>query len=98
MNNMNAVTKDEAKINPAAEAWSAPEVVKGDQEAMREQIQNGMANEAIKTAGKRSVMDGPTDAPRAAAKEMPQQRYASPIDGAPVTREEYMDIINSDWK
>ena len=40
MNNMNAVTKDEAKTNPAAEAWSAPEVVKGDQEAMREQIQN----------------------------------------------------------
>ena len=98
MSNMNVVTKDDNNTNPAAEAWNAPEVVKGDQEVMREQIQSGMAEEAIKSAKKRSPIDGPTDKPHPVVKEMPKRLYYSPASGNMVTHEQLIEEMNSDWE
>ena len=98
MNNMNAIPKDDSNTSPAAEAWNAHEVVKGDQEVMREQIQSGMAEEAIKSANKRSPIDGPTDKPHAAVKEMPKRLYYSPASGNMVTHEQLIEEMNSDWQ
>ena len=98
MSNMNVVPSDDKNVNPAADKWSTPESGKGGQEMEREKIQSGMAEEAIKSANKRSPVDGPTDKPQSVVTKMPERRYASPIDGAPVSRDEYMDIVNSDWK
>ena len=98
MSNMNVVTKDDNNTNPAAEAWNDPEVVKGDQEVMREQIQSGMAEEAIKSANKRSPIDGPTDKPHSVVKEMPKRLYYSPASGNMVAHDQLIEEMNSDWE
>ena len=98
MSNMNVVAKDDNNTNPAAEAWNDPEVVKGDQEVMREQIQSGMAEEAIKSANKRSPIDGPTDKPHSVVKEMPKRLYYSPASGNMVPHEQLIEEMNNDWE
>lgn len=98
MSNMNVVTKDDKNTNPATDAWNDPEVVKGDQEVMREQIQSGMAEEAIKSANKRSPIDGPTDKPHSVVKEMPKRLYYSPASGNMVPHDQLIEEMNSDWE
>lgn len=98
MSNMNVVPSDDKNVNPAADKWNTPESVKGGQEMEREKIQSGMAEEAIKSANKRSPIDGPTDKPHAVVKEMPKRLYYSPASGNMVTHEQLMEEMNSDWE